>query len=506
MFIVFRADANAIIGTGHVMRCLALASALTRRGAHCLFICRNHDLGTLADRIRNEGHGLCLLSTPGSGMSAGEANVHTLRNTDEQIADATASAELLARHPRIDWLVVDHYALAATWQSMQRTMANNILVIDDLANRPHECDLLLDQNLRSEHETNPYARLTPEKCQHLLGPRYALLRPEFAVTREKNSHNPTAYPPRLLIMFGGADHANLTGRVVRLMKTLGLEAPIDVVIGPLHAHKEQIAHQVSGLPGATLHVAPDNIAELMSRAALAVASPGSSSWERCSQGLPSITLAVADNQMAMAETLAWRGAHLFLGRADAVADNDLAAAIRLLYNNIPMRQSMAHAATELTDGRGAERVAARLFSSGISVRPAINEDARMLYAWRNDTRTRLQSFDTAPIAWEHHQSWFAKALINPAQMILIGTKDETDIGCVRFDLTDKVAARVSIYLDPCRKGEGLASPLLGAADAWLRRAHPEIHQQVAEIKADNEASRQAFFNAGYHLDHSVFIK
>ena len=486
MFVVFRADANATIGTGHVMRCLALADALQARGARCLFICAE-GLGALADRLRSAGHDLALLPA-----------------TDRQQADAEASLATLAKQPTPDWIVVDHYGLDAAWQSAIRPFTKKILVIDDLANRRHDCDLLLDQNLRPEAEASPYRALTPASCQYLLGPRHALLRPEFAAARAHGPRNAAA-KPRLIVMFGGADQADLTGRTVRLLTQLGLDLPVDVVTGPLYAHREALARDIAELPNATLHCTPGNIAQLMRHADLAIASPGTSSWERCCVALPSITLAVADNQMAMATTLACLGAHLFLGDADRVGDGDLAAAIRLIAGNAPWRESMARAASTVTDGRGAERLAARLIAADVGVRPASAADARLLHTWRNDPRTRQQSFDSSPIPWEGHQAWFAKALANPLQAILIGQLGEVPFGCVRFDLGAH-DGRVSIYLDPARHGAGLATPLLEAAGDWLKQNHPAIRRLVAEVKSTNAPSRQAFLKAGYTEDHCVLIK
>ncbi len=485
------------------MRCLSLAAALSGKGARCLFVCREKGLGLLAGSIREAGHELLLLLQSTECPTRGENTNRTIWPAAAQLEDATACTSLLAGHPAIDWLVVDHYGLDACWESCWRPIAGRILVIDDLADRPHNCDMLLDQNLRDD--AAPYADLIPETCRQLLGPRYALLRSEFSVAGKSARSRTAADTPRLLVMFGGADHDDLTGRVVRLMAKHGLSIRTDIVVGPLYAKIDQLRHEISALSEVTLHVAPPRIAELMGRADLAIGSPGTSSWERCSLALPTIAVAVADNQMAMAEILATTGAHLFLGDAETTPDSDLLAAIRLLIDNRPWRQHMAQAASALVDGMGADRVAARLLSGNVSVRTAEARDAAILFEWRNDPRTRRQSFDSSPLLWEKHADWLAGVLANRQQALLIGQKDGTDIGCVRFDLVPP-QARVSIYLDPGRTGQGLAGPLLEAAASWLTCRHPDIQQQIAEIKAGNEASRRAFLDAGFRLDHTVFIK
>ncbi|MCG2578878.1 UDP-2,4-diacetamido-2,4,6-trideoxy-beta-L-altropyranose hydrolase [Dechloromonas sp. XY25] len=506
MFIAFRVDANAIIGTGHVMRCLALAQALAARGSKCLFICRADGLGALAERIRQDGHQLATLpegtTSPGGGLAHARFLPHG------QTADAQACLDVLAQHPGPDWLVVDHYALDARWESAIRPATAKILVIDDLADRDHDCDALLDQNLRPATEANPYLNRTPAHCRHLLGPSHALLRPEFSVARQSRS-NQTSTTPRLLVMFGGADREDLTGRAVRLLPPLLAAMAIDVVVGPLYAHREALAQGLAALPDAALHIAPANVAAVMAKADLALASPGTTSWERCALGLPSITLAVADNQVAMAEELARRGAHLYLGRSDAVSDSDLATALHLLAGNPHWRQAMADAASAITDGSGAARVSQFMNSSRLDVRTATPDDARMLHLWRNDPGVRQHTFDPSPIPWESHKAWFEAALSDSQRVVLIGQMGGTDVGCVRFDIRpapNDHQARISIYLDPAHLGEGLAAPLLIAADAWLRDARPAISSTIAEVMADNEASRRAFLRAGYRHDHSVFIK
>lgn len=506
MFIVFRVDANAIIGTGHVMRCLALAQALAARGSKCLFICRSDGLGALAERIRQDGHQLATL--PEGAINPPDELAHARFLPHGQTADALACLEILAQHPQPDWLVADHYALDTRWESAMRPATAKILVIDDLADRNHDCDALLDQNLRPTSAANPYLDSTPAHCRHLLGPRHALLRPEFSVARQSRS-NQTSATPRLLVMFGGADQEDLTGRTVRLLSTHLPATAIDVIVGPLYTYREQLNKSLAALPEATLHLAPANVATVMANADIAIASPGTTSWERCALGLPSITLAVADNQVPMAKELARRGAHLYLGRSDAVSDSDLAAALHLLAGNTYWRQAMADAAAAVTDGSGATRVSQFMSSSRLNIRTATAEDAHLLHQWRNDPRVRQHAFDPSPIPWESHKTWFDGALADPQRNILIGQMGGTAVGCVRFDIRPTPQgpqARISIYLDPARLGEGLAAPLLLAADAWLGNARPKVTHTLAEVMADNEASRRAFLRAGYRHDHSVFIK
>lgn len=503
MFVVFRTDANPQIGTGHLMRCLVLADALAAAGARCLFLCRGAGLGPAAARIATAGHELYPL--PEAAAVPRDGLAHSAWLPHGQARDAELCLGILAKQPRADWLVVDHYALDARWQTPLRQAAHRLLVIDDLADRRHDCDLLVDQNFHAAGAAR-YQGLLPAAAGRLCGPRYALLRPDFARLRAAGlDHRPTGDGRRLLVLFGGADQADLTGRTVGVLADLGYAGPVDVVAGPLYVGIDALKNRLAALPAATLHVNPPHVAELMATADLAVGSPGVTSWERCALGLPTVAIATADNQEAMAEALAREGAHLYLGRQETVSDRDLAAAIGLLAGNASARRHMAEAAARLTDGGGAQRVARRLFAPALAVRPAVVDDAALLYAWRDDPRVRQQSFDAAPLVWEDHLAWVERTLADPGRALLVGTTGGEAVGCVRFDL-DGERARISIYLDPERLGKGLAVPLLDAAAAWLAAHCPTVCTVVAEVRAGNAASAAAFLGAGYAADHTVFHK
>lgn len=509
MFIVFRTDANPSIGTGHAMRCLALAEALHDHGGQCLFLCRGEGLGSIGDRIANAGHQIMLLpegpllDTQSSISSPTPPHAGWLPHGWQW--DAAHCREVLVNYPHPDWLVVDHYALDTKWEAAMRPIVGNCLVIDDLADRDHNCDMLVDQNLPPDAERR-YDKLTPSHCSRLVGPRFALLRNEFASARqsalERRSQAPTK---RLIVMFGGADVNDLTGQTVDIIHKLQINCTVDVVVGPLYTARQALLERLAKLSEARLHVNPGNIAQLMSQADLAIGSPGVTSWERCSLGLPTIAIAVAANQETMAEALARLGAHLYLGRHINLSDTELPAAIRVLADNAFLRQNMTSTAAGLTDGQGAQRIARRLAAGPVKLRHAEVADARMLYEWRNDPLVRRHALNSAPIPWASHGEWFKNKLKDSNTLIWVAQIGDTDMGCVRFDLANQ-QARISIYLAPEYLGRSLATPILKAAENKLALEHPDILQIVAEVKADNEPSRKAFASAGYQLDHRVFIK
>ena len=309
MKVAFRADASIEIGTGHVMRCLTLADRLRERGATTHFLCRPLD-GHLGEIITARGHGLAWLP---------------VRASLDQ--DAKDSLEALADETRWDWLVVDHYGLDADWESVMRGAAMKIMAIDDLADRAHDCDLLLDQNLQ---EPGRYGGLVPDDCQILIGPRYSLLRPQFAAERRRLRPREGKLA-RLLVFFGGTDAGGETLKALEAIRLLGRpDLAADVVIGQDNPHRATIEAACHALLGATLHCQVGNMASLMAAADLFIGAGGTSSWERCCIGLPALVIATADNQIAQAEALARAGAQLYLGPAQSVTGERLARTLEAM--------------------------------------------------------------------------------------------------------------------------------------------------------------------------------
>lgn len=494
MRFVFRTDADATIGTGHLMRCLALAQALRLGGAECVFLCREGGLGVLAQRITDAGHVLLPLPEAEDRTSDADGPIHAAWLPGGQVSDAAACLAALAGQPAADWLVVDHYALDFRWQSALRGVARHLMVIDDLADRPHDCDLLLDQSLLDDYEVR-YDDLLPAGCERLLGPRFALLREEFA-RRDPVPKRFVAVVPHLLVMFGGADPQDLTRRAVRLLANEGWSGPVNVVAGSLYQPVEQLREEVGRLPQGRLHAPAENVAALMRGADLALGSPGVASWERCACSLPAIAIAQADNQEGIGAALGAAGASLYLGRAETLDDETLSAALRIGLGNGPARAAMARTAAAVCDGQGVRRVVSRLLPPQLEIRRASADDAAMLFEWRNDEGTRRHFRSPEPLVLEEHLSWFEGVLGNNSRLLLVISRDERPLGCVRFDISGTVA-EISIYLDPLQRGQGLGAGVLLTALDELHAARPEVVTVRAEVLAANRASAVMFDRCGF---------
>lgn len=364
MKVVFRADASLQIGTGHVMRCLALADALNAQGAECQFICREHP-GNLIDFIRSKGypvHGLPLSEPLGASLLAineagsGPELPHAawLGTTQEQ--DAAECAVILGEQ-NTDWLVVDHYALDARWEAALKPHYRKLMVIDDLADRPHQSDLLLDQTVGR----NPadYAPWVPATCTLLCGSQYALLRPEFAALRHYSlTRRETPQIKHLLITMGGVDKGNATGQVLHALQSSELPANcrITVVMGATAPWLAEVRQQAEQMPWpTTVRVGVSDMAQLMADSDLAIGAAGATSWERCCLGLPTIMLVLADNQRKVAHGLEFAGAVQVLQDPQAIADR-LPILLNGLVSLPSLQIEMSQAAARISDGRGVATV------------------------------------------------------------------------------------------------------------------------------------------------------
>jgi len=261
----------------------------------------------------------------------------------------------------VDWLVVDHYALDRRWEARLRLNANKIMVIDDLADRAHDCDLLLDQNLVLGSRLR-YAALVPSACECMLGPRYALLQPEYAELRPRAGRRDVAVR-RILVFFGGSDQHNLTGLVISAFLALQRDSiAMDVVINSQSPHAvaiQELAHRYSYI---TIHHTLPSLAPLMLKADLAIGAGGVAAWERCCLGLPSLVVATGENQLPSCEALDHAGLIHYLGVKDDLTFDRLCVSMQALLDCADKRRRTFESGPELVDGRGADRVVERLLT------------------------------------------------------------------------------------------------------------------------------------------------
>jgi UDP-2,4-diacetamido-2,4,6-trideoxy-beta-L-altropyranose hydrolase len=476
------------MGIGHLMRCLTLAETLRGRGIQTRFICRAH-----------KGHLLALLQQSAMPVTVLPASVsgNTLLSEDysawlgvTQAEDAEQSIEALDGE-KPDWLVVDHYGLDAEWEQRLRPHTSKLMVIDDLANRRHDCDILLDQNYFSEGESR-YTGLIPKTCKQLLGPRYALLRPEYAAYG-KTMRARDGRVSRVLVFFGGSDSQNMTGLALEALSCAELcHLEVDVVIGTNNPHREALEKQSKERPQTTLWVSRPHLADLISQADLAIGAGGATTWERMCLGLPTVVISIAENQLPASVALADAKLIHYAGHFCNIKIDHLT---QLLLNMIRSPERLTRLASQnqlKVDGFGALRLAEILSPSDIyqtRLRPAEFGDINFYFNLVNDPEVRKNSVDTCAIKWETHKKWFEKKKIDMKSRLFVFEVAGLPIGQIRFDKECDVAL-IDYSLDFIVRGRGWGSRLIKLGVEIMWQTDPV--RLLAQVKAINELSVAVF--------------
>jgi UDP-2,4-diacetamido-2,4,6-trideoxy-beta-L-altropyranose hydrolase len=416
--------------------------------------------------------------------------------------DARETVAVLDSLPgSIEWLIVDHYVLGRAWESVLRERVDKILVLDDLANREHDCDVLLDQGFYPGMK-HRYDGLVPADCRLLLGPRYALLDSSFSRQPGEEKGKPGN---RLFVFFGGIDSTDETGKTLAALPLLAnRQLQLDVVVGSGNPYREKIEKQATSCEQVTLHYQVDTMASLMAKADIALGAGGTTTWERCCLGLPSIVISVADNQTASSETLGLDGRILYLGESSQVTGEIIARAVQSLLDFPWWRRSLSQRSRELVDGHGCRRLSRILFLEKVDLRRAEENDCDKIHAWRNAEITRLFSFSGEEISLDAHQQWFHKSLDDDRCVLLVGEQNGQPVGVLRYDFLSDLKVLVSVYLVPGCHGQGLGNFLIRAGSSWVRSRFPSCKTIQAEILTENQVGQKAFLEAGFKEYYGVF--
>jgi len=481
--LLIRADASTAIGTGHVMRCLALAQAWQDAGGQAVFAMAE-STPAVQSRLRAERCEIYPVS----------ASIGTTEDLRQTIALAMGRA--------CDWGVVDGYQFGSDYQRGLKAKNIRFLFLDDYGHSArYVADLVLNQNVSASPTL--YSR-KERYTQLLLGPRYAMLRREFKVWRDwKRTIPPTC--SRVLVMIGGSDDGNVTATVIHALGLLAVrELETTVVAGGSNPHFAELRDRAarSGLRIRVLD-SVSNVGELMAEADLAVSAAGSTCWELCLLGLPSLVIDVADNQTAVARELHKRECAIHIGNRKITAEA-VAAGMASLIEAQEARQGLSRRARELVDGMGATRVVSSLRrQETLRLRPVQNGDRRLLWEWANDPEVRASSFSSDPISWETHEAWFDEKLrssenADSRTRIFIAEDDAgAAVGQIRFDCRPDGDWEVGLSLDKKMRGHGLGTQIIaaGVSEILKETAMARIH---AHVKPGNLASAKSFERANFH--------
>ena len=485
--LIIRADASTQLGTGHLMRCLALAQAWKDAGGKVIFVTACQSEGLL-QRLREEGF-----------------DIHLLADPYPDPGDWDCTKTILAAYPDA-WVVLDGYHFDGGYQQWVKEARHQLLVIDDMAHLKHYyADIVLNQNLHAEqlhYSCEPYTCL-------LLGTRYVLLRREFLAWRDWKREIPEV-ARRVLVTLGGGDPENQTLKVIQALQEVdipGLEAT--VVIGPSNPHADTLeaAMRQSHVPVRLIRNAT-NMPELMARADIAVSSSGTTAWELLFMGTPTLVMILADNQRYIAKQIDSQRVGKALGCAENMSIELLAKSIASLAKDFNVRMKISENARQIVDGQGAQRVVTSIQEAGdcvLKLRPVRQDDCRLLWEWTNDPVTRAASFSSEFTPWDDHVRWFRTKLSDPScYYYILLDREGVPLGQVRFDASGDEAEN-SISIAPSYRGRGYAASGIRIASKHLFQ-ETAIARIYAYIKPSSDASIHAFKKAGYKMAGTKVVK
>jgi UDP-2,4-diacetamido-2,4,6-trideoxy-beta-L-altropyranose hydrolase len=479
---VVRVDGSLEIGGGHVRRCVVLAEALAAAGWSVTFACRP-DTREAVPTLACSAFAQVLLAADRAGAEA----------LCERIPDGC------------DLLVVDNYALDATFERACRGWAKLILVVDDLADRRHDCDVLVDQT--PGRQGADYASLVPDDCIILAGSEYALLDVRFGLAHA-HPRARTGDVKRVLVSFGCSDPAGMTALALEALGKARLGVAVDIVVGRESADFSRIRRLAADLePPPEIHIAVDDMASLMDRADIAIGAGGVTALERCCLGLPSIVVTIAENQRMLAAELSRRGAVLHLGSIAEVTVQTLAGALRSLVADVSRRRAMSEVSTRVTDGLGASRVRVACYPAPVAkdrgrvgLRPATIADSALMLAWQSAPGIRAYSRDPKVPKPTQHGQWLHGKLADPNCIFNIVLHGDRPVGVLRFDRQAENLYEISILITAEAQNLGIGRAALELGKRLLPNSTIR-----AEIQPSNIASIRIFERAGYRRTDDAWM-
>lgn len=467
------------------MRCFALAQAWHDAGGCALFVAESFT-PAIKERLSSESFDLIHVSSRAGGLEDAQETIR------------------IAKSRQVEWIVVDGYQFEHEYQQALKAAGFKVLFLDDYGHsKSYSVDLVLNQSLSASEKL--YSD-RDSQTQLLLGPKYALLRREFTswVGWEK-----IAGPDcrQLMVLMGGSDPSNVTARALEALSRRDFaHLAVKIILGGSNPHISELKRCATAST-ANIEFLTDvyRLSDLMSRADIAISASGSTCWELCMLGVPSLLVDVAENQTANAKELNRRECAVHIGNRSITA-SEIANGLISLAGSQSLRRSLSENSRRLVDGRGALRVLSALTGQPrVFVRPAAECDQRLIWEWANDPQVRAASFSTEPIPWESHVVWFAEKLAaRNTHLLMVQTIDDQPIGQIRFDVTDQ-EADLHISLAKGKRGAGLAVPAIQAALCRLF-ASRECECVHAYVKPENAASIRVFEKAGFERMEMETVK
>ena len=507
MRVVIRVDASLKIGSGHVMRCLTLAHTLKDNGLEVVFICRKL-IGNLIKRISRDGFQVHeLRAHKQNNIDSKLEHSHWLDVTQKNDADDCLK---ILNNEKVDWMIVDHYALDEEWQNCLKSCYNRLMIIDDLADRNHQCDILLDQTYGRAKKD--YANCVTTNCKFLLGSKYALLRPEFANFRtpslERRIHPEFSH---LLINMGGVDINNITEKILDHLRASNLSKrlSITIVMGVSSPHLQSVTLKAKELIQNTkVLVDVKNMAQIMTSADIAIGASGATTWERCCLGLPSIQIAISKNQQHLAKTLADKNIVRLITEITEISN--------LLQSAPTWMNNVGSLAAEICDGMGSRRVFSKMTDRTVTLKDFGEidlcnyanlhyNDINLTLEMRNHEEIRVWMYNQELISKEEHLSFIANLEINIEKRYFLVKQKGDVIGSINFSkIRHGSSVDFGIYINPFIKTKGLGR-LLESAGSEYAFNELGVERINLEVLESNKKAINFYKRCGFNFLNSTII-
>lgn len=505
--VVFRADSSSLIGSGHIMRCLNLAKVLSTYGVTSLFVCRDH-IGNKINYIENHFPVVTLAepshhqNTQSTGLSYRSEYVNWLGASQELDVNQFFKAVISFSDICPDWVVVDHYSLDASWHSRAKVFfadkygkTPNICVLDDLADRYYDADLLIDTTYEPSTSTSRYSNLVPDHCRTLLGPYYTCLDPEFSIYNDRS----TKLTPRslkCLIFLGGGNTLEYCKSIFNFLLACDLPLEYHFVLPCCDSDFSYFASKSSSTANILVYRSLPSLANLMSECDLCIGACGVTTWERACFNLPTIAYSVASNQVPSALSL---HSQKYLNYLGSISDFN-PAILYVALQNIIYNSSSFSSGFYLTDGNGVHRIASIIANTfNFLPRRVIPVDEYILYYWANDPSVRRVSFSPSFISKEAHHQWFTNGLSLETRIhYIVELNNRAPVAQVRFDFDPTYSiCEIDISLDRCIRRLGFASVILRQCIDTLRSELSHSFSITASVLHSNIPSQNLFASLGF---------
>lgn len=486
MTLVIRADAFSAIGTGHVMRCIALGIAWKSHGGTVYFV-SHCGSDQLRSRIVGEDFQLIDIHEPYPHPKD--------TDTISSLLNDISTSEYRDR----TIVVLDGYHFDSHYQKTIKLKGFRLLCIDDYGHASQYCaDVILNQNLSAD--IGLYPNCSPN-TRFLLGPRYALLRKEFVMWENWTRVIPNV-AKKVLVTMGGTDKDNFTLKVIDALNRVAIpDLEVAVLLGSINQHKNDIENALKSSPfRSQFLVSVDNVAEVMAWADVAIAGGGSTSLELAFMGLPSMLVILAENQRPVSEKLESSGISINLGWYNKVKLDTMVKELDNIMRDHKIRENMSNRGRSLVNGDGSNEVIRFLCDTHMTFRPVRKEDCRLIWEWANESETRSMSFSSKPISWEEHVRWFTERMNDQKHVffVLLNINDEP-VGQVRYAIAGREAV-VSMSVASKFRGRGYGSQGIRMTGEELFKDN-EIDVIRAHIKPGNLKSVKTFTKAGFRKDN-----